>query len=116
MIISQIKQLESTFTEIVNENRKNTIRVISCKSNKNTCDFLELMLSFSLMPRIMNPTRITLRSQTLIDNIFYNEVQHKIIAGNITTDISDHLTKFIAVPGRHNEHLNEDIYRRNYKF
>ena len=63
----------------------------------------------------MNPTRITLRSQTLIDNIFYNEVQHKIIAGNITTDISDHLTKFIAVPGRHNEHLNEDIYRRNYK-
>ena len=29
----------------------------------------------------MNPTRITLRSQTLIDNIFYNEVQHKIIAG-----------------------------------
>ena len=29
----------------------------------------------------MNPTRITPRSQTLIDNIFYNEVQHKIIAG-----------------------------------
>ena len=39
----------------------------------------------------MNPTRITPRSQTLTDNIFYNEVQPKIIAGNIATDISDHL-------------------------
>ena len=77
--------------------------------------FLELMLSFSLMPRIMNPTRITPRSQTLIDNIFYNEVQPKIIVVNIATDISDHLTQFIAIPGRHTEHLDEDIYRRNYK-
>ena len=62
----------------------------------------------------MNRTRITPRSQTLPDNIFYNEVQPKIIAGNIATDISHHLTQFIAIPGRHTEHLNEDIYRRNY--
>ena len=73
------------------------------------------MLSFSLMLRIMNPNRITPRSKTLIDNIFYNEVQSKIIAGNIATDISDHLTQFIAIPGRYTEHSNEDIYRRNYK-
>ena len=66
------------------------------------------------MPRIMNPTRITPTSQTLIDNLFYSEVHPKIIAGNIATDISDHLTQFIAIPGRHTEHLNEDNYRRNY--
>ena len=59
----------------------------------------------------MNPTRITPTSQTLTDS----EVQPKIIAGNIATHISDHLTKFIAIPGRHTEHLHEDIYRRNYK-
>ena len=45
---------------------------------KNTSEFLELILSFSLVPRIMNRTRITPRSQTLIDNIFYSEVQPKI--------------------------------------
>ena len=56
------------------------INLLNCESDNNTCDFLELMLSFSLMPRIMNPTRITPRSQTLIDNIFYREVQPKIIA------------------------------------
>ena len=114
--ISQVKQLELTFIEAMNEKRKNTIvgyiykhpnmpitefisdslkplltkislqkkevillgdyhiNLLNCESDNNTCDFLELMLSLSLMPRIMNPTRITPRSQTLIDNMFYNEV------------------------------------------
>ena len=91
------------------------INLLNCESDKNTSEFLELILPFSLMSRIMNPTRITPRSQTMIDNIFYREVQPKVIAGNIATEISDHLTQFIAIPGRHTEHLNEDIYRRNYK-
>ena len=56
------------------------INLLNYESDKNTSKFLELMLSFSLIPRIMNPTRITPRSQTLIDNIFYREVQPKIIA------------------------------------
>ena len=43
------------------------INLLNCQSAKNTCDFLELMLSFSFMPKIMNPTKITPRSQTLID-------------------------------------------------
>ena len=67
------------------------------------------------MPRIMNPTRITPTSQTLIDNLFYSEVHPKIIAGNIATDISDHLTQFIAIPGRHTAHLNEDIFGRTIR-
>ena len=92
------------------------INLLSCESDKNTCDFLELMLFFSFMPKIMNPTRIIPCSQTLIDNIFYNIVQPKIIAGNVATDISDHLIQFIAIPSKwRTEHLNEDIYRRNYK-
>ena len=39
-----------------------SINLLNCESDKNTCDFLELMLSFSFMPKIMNPTRITLCS------------------------------------------------------
>ena len=102
--VSQAKQLDSTFREVVNENSKNnivrciykhpnmpvtefisdfleplltkisleekevvllgnySINLLNCDSDKNTCDFLELMLSFSFMPKIMNPTRITLCS------------------------------------------------------
>ena len=47
------------------------------------------MLSFSFLPRIIKPTHITPRSQTLIDNIFYTELDKNILADNITTDISD---------------------------
>ena len=75
-----------------------------------------MMLSFSFLPRIVKPTRITPRSQTLIDNIFFNEIQSNITAGSITMDISDHLTQFLAIPDDwHSEITSEDIYRRNYK-
>ena len=74
------------------------------------------MLSFSFLPRIIKPTRVTLRSQTLIDNIFYTELDKNILAGNITTDISDHLTQFVAIPvqGPLSPEKN-DIYKWNYK-
>ena len=69
------------------------------------------MLSFSFLPRIVKPTRITPRSQTLIDNIFFNEIQSNITAGSITMDISDHLTQFLAIPDDwHPEITSEDIY------
>ena len=92
------------------------INLLNCDTDKNTCDFLELILSFSFLPRIIKPTRITSRSQTLIDNIFINELHSNIVAGNITTDVSDHLTQFVAIPGDwHTEISCQDIYRRNYK-
>ena len=68
------------------------INLLNCDSDRNTCVFLELMLSFFFLQRIIKPTRITLRSETLTDNILINELLSNIVAGNITTDISDHLT------------------------
>ena len=32
------------------------INLLNCDSDKNTGDFLELLLSFSFLPRIMKPT------------------------------------------------------------
>ena len=68
------------------------INLLNCDSDKNTCVFLELMLSFFFLQRIIKPTRINLRSETLTDNMLINELLSNIVAGNITTDISDHLT------------------------
>ena len=93
------------------------INLINTDSDKNTCEFLNLMLSSSFLPRITKPTRITPRSQTLIDNIFYNEIKTNIIAGNIITDISDHLTQFVSVPFEDSSHLinpKEELYLRNF--
>ena len=93
------------------------INLLNCDSDKNTSEFLELMLSYSFLPKIIKPTRITPRTKTLIDNIFFNGLQSNIIAGNIITDISDQLTQFISI--RHEgipdiENCNTNICRRNY--
>ena len=93
------------------------INLLNFDKDKSTSEFLESMLSHSFLPRIIKPTRITPRSQTLIDNIFYNELQNNILGGNIITDISDHLTQFMAVPKLFisEKKSNEPIYKRNYK-
>ena len=40
------------------------INLLNCDSDKNTSEFLELMLSYSFLPRIIKPTRITPRTKT----------------------------------------------------
>ena len=66
-------------------------------TDNNTCDFLDLMTSNSLLPTIMRPTRFTSHSKTLIDNIFTNIVEFDNISGNITYPISDHLSQFTII-------------------
>ena len=45
----------------------------------------------------MQPTR--LRSQTLIDNIFYNSLEYHSFSGNILYELSDHLSQFLILEG-----------------
>ena len=52
------------------------------------------MFSYSYLPFINTPTRMTDRSKTLIDNIFYNKPMLNITAGNISSVISYHLIQF----------------------
>ena len=55
-------------------------------------DFLDLIYSYSLYPLILRPTRITDKSETLIDNIFTNDLNN--IGGILMFDTSDHLLNF----------------------
>ena len=70
------------------------INLMNFENNKETNDYLELITTNSLIPLILKPTRITSHSQTLIDNILTNITEKKVVAGNITTSISDHLMQF----------------------
>ena len=47
------------------------------------------------LPHIVQPTRITSHSNTLIDNIFFNYISQDIVSGNLTATISDHLSQFL---------------------
>ena len=66
--------------------------------HNQTNEFLDSLASISFIPLILQPTRITSHSNTLIGNIFSNVIDPDIISGNLTAIISDHLPQFAIVP------------------
>ena len=91
------------------------INLLKHNINSQTAEFLDNMTSNGLIPQVTNPTRITLKSKTLIDNIFTNITVNKI-AGNITTSISDHLPQFLLIEYEHhnNKQYKPKIFKRNF--
>ena len=57
-----------------------------------------LMGDFNGRFQITTPTNLSLRSKTLIDNIFTTHNTEDTISGNILTTISGHLARFIFYP------------------
>ena len=70
-----------------------------------------------LLRYIISPTRVTPRSQTLIDNIFPNIIEEDIISGNIITTISDHYIQFVLFKNKIKSKTNikKANFARNYK-
>ena len=67
-------------------------------------DFLDSMCSNSFFPFITQPTRITPKSKTLIDNIFLNFHSPDIKSGNLTVTLADHLAQFLLI-----EDVDKDV-------
>ena len=63
-----------------------------------TNEFLDSLSSYMFLPHIVQPTRISTTSKTLIDNIFSNIHTPSSISGNLTSSISDHLPPLLIVP------------------
>ena len=84
--------------------------------HKQTNEFLDYLASNSFIPLILQPTRITSHSNTLIDNIFLNVIDPDIISGNLTATISDHLHQFSVIPNMfHNiPSNNSNIYEKDW--
>ena len=69
------------------------------KSDTDTKDYFDTLTTNLFVPHITLPTRVTNRSQTLIDNIFSNNPEFEnCTSGNFTFSISDHLAQFLIVP------------------
>ena len=162
--VYKTKELESSFIEIVNTGKKNTIvaciyrhpsmdlneftdfflnplMAILSKENKNLflmgdfnadlmkadldisiSHYFDCLISYLLSPHIILPTQIAGSdsnfSQTLIDNIFSNSLNHmEGVSGNLTFSISDHLAQFLIIPShKHNQdRKSEEVYKRNTK-
>ena len=75
------------------------IDLLKIDANKSFSDFFESLTSLAILPRITHPTRITRRSQTLIDN-FYCRVKYdisEICSGILMQTFSDHQPYFIIL-------------------
>ena len=66
--------------------------------DKNTANFLDTVFSYSYLPFINTPNRVTGHSKILIDNIFCNKPMLNIAAGNISFVTSDHLIQLLIEP------------------
>ena len=91
--------------------------LIKYESHKQTNDFYDLISSYSYRPLILQPTRVTYKSNTLIDNIFVNDLGCNSEGGNITSGISDHFLQFSIcdifgkLPNKEKGHK----FKRNYR-
>ena len=70
------------------------VNLLNYKEHNQSDEFLDSLVSNSFIPLILQPTRATSHSNTLIDNTFSNVIDPDIILGNLTATISDHLHQF----------------------
>ena len=102
--MQHIEYLKPLSEKLISENNEVillgdfNIDLLKCDSNKNVSDFLGIIYSTNLLPKITSSTRLTSRSQTLIDNIFSSVINDDCIAGNLISPISDHHAQFLIIP------------------
>ena len=58
------------------------INLLNYNSDSDISSFIDTMYSSSFYPTINSPTRITTTSDTLIDNIVYNDITKIIFFGS----------------------------------
>ena len=72
------------------------------------------MCSYGFLPHIIQPTRVTQSTATVIDNIFSNNIVNNIISGNIHLTLSDHFAQFVSVNRGLIDYKSLNIYKRDY--
>ena len=74
------------------------------------------MHSNFLHPCITEPTRLIKKQKPcLIDNIFVNFFNKKIISGNLFDKISDHLPNYVVIKDINNKHTKRKFKTRDMK-
>jgi len=98
-----IKSLESIIERIHRENKlclflgDFNIDLMKIETHAESEQFINTLACYFFQPHILQPTRITNHSATLIDNIFFNSIEHFMISGNLVYDLTDHLPNFIII-------------------
>ena len=89
-----LKSVENKSVLLAGDFNVNLLHVHSCESTR---EFLDCLYGYGFYPLIDKPTRVSLESATLIDNIFtniYKPCRSKIV---VTANVSDHFPVFSHV-------------------
>ena len=106
---------ESILSQLSRENKNVfligdlNLNLLNCENHSESNDFLLMLNSYFLLPYILQPTCITKRSATLINNIFANAT-----SGNLVLRISDHLPQFLIVDNVRVNYKTLNYYKNNY--
>ena len=123
---TNLKDYTKTLSEIlVPLDRENKICYLSGDFNidlfksdvhAGTSEYLEIMYSHSFLPMINRPTRITSKTATLIDNIFFNNAFLDInySSGILFNSTSDHFPIFHILDDTNIPEQEQRIIKRNY--
>ena len=79
-----------------------------------TQHFFNLLCSYGFLPHILQPTRVTENTSTVIDNIFSNNIQDDIISGNVLLNLSDHFAQMVSVNREQIDTKKINMYQRDY--
>ena len=66
------------------------------------------------MTHILQPTRVTENTATVIDNIFSNNIEDEIFSGNILVTFSEHFSQFTSVSREKIDLKKLNILQRDY--
>ena len=90
------------------------INVLNCANHPASENFLNMLNSNYLLPYILQPTRVTDSSATLIDNIFANTFNFNALSGNLVTKISDHFPQFLIIEDLKVNYASLNYYKHDY--
>lgn len=88
--------------------------LLKLESHPVTDNFLNILGTYFFQPYILQPTRITDHSETLIGNLFFNSIKHFTIGGNVAYEHTDHLPNFLIIKEFLSVPNSIKIYRGDY--
>lgn len=90
------------------------INLLNYESHPLTYEFLCNFGPYCFQPHTTQLTRITEHSATIIDNIYFNSIEHETLSGNLICDITDHFPNFLILNKFACASSNPAIYKRDY--
>ena len=90
------------------------INLLNYESHSETNEFINSIVSHYLLPHILQSTRATDHSATIIDNIFTNATEFNTVSGTIFNQLADHFSQFLVIKKLPITHKDAAYYQYDY--